>query len=102
MLKVNVPVGVFLVVEIVKTESPGPVIEGGLNVPVVVAGKPLTLKVTRLLNPFDVLTLAVYVVLDPFLTVRVAGDGYMVKVDTVSVTAVLWVKLPLVPVMVKT
>lgn|SRR5215472_1962336 len=102
MLKVNVPEGVDLVVEIVTTVVPLPVSEVGLNVAVVSAGKPLTLKVTTPLNPFCGVTVAVYVVLDPLLTVRVAGDGYMVKLDTVSVTEVLVVILPLVAVMVKT
>jgi hypothetical protein len=69
MLKVKVPVGVFLVVETVKTVFPLPVSEVGLNVAVVFAGKPLTLKVTTPLNPFIGLTVAVYVVLDPLLTV---------------------------------
>jgi hypothetical protein len=102
MFNVNVPAGVFLVVEIVTTVFPLPVIEVGLNLAVALAGKPLTLKVTTPLNPFIGLTVAVYVVLDPLLTVCDAGDGTMVKLDTVSVTAVLWVTLPLVPVMVKT
>jgi hypothetical protein len=102
MLNVNVPAGVFLVVEIVTTVFPLPVIEVGLNLAVAFAGKPLALKVTTPLNPFIGLTVAVYVVLDPLLTVCEAGDGTMVKLDTVSVTAVLWVTFPLVPLMVKT
>jgi hypothetical protein len=89
MLKLNVPEGVFLVVETVRTVFPPPVIEGGLNAAVVLAGKPLTLKVTTPLNPFMGLTVAVYVVLDPFLTVCAAGDGTMVKVPTVNVTDAL-------------
>ena len=75
MVKVNVPEGVCLVVEIVTTVVPLPVTEVGLNVAVVLAGKPLTLKVTTPLNPFCGVTVAEYVVLDPFLTVCVAGDG---------------------------
>lgn len=75
MVRLNVPVGVCLVVETVKTEFPPPVIDGGLNVPVVFAGKPLTLKVTTPLNPFTGVTTAVYVVLAPFLTFCAAGDG---------------------------
>ena len=102
MLKVNVPAGVCLVVEIVTTVVPLPVIEVGLNVAVVLAGKPLTLKVTTPLNPFCGVTVAVYVVRDPLFPLCVAGDGYMVKLDTVSVTDVLVVILPLVAVMVKT
>ena len=98
MVRLNVPEGVFLVVETVKTEFPPPVTEGGANVPVVFAGKPLTLKVTTALNPFCGLTVAVYVVLAPFLTVCTAGDGTTVKLDTDSVTVVLCVMLPLVPV----
>jgi hypothetical protein len=102
MLKVNVPEGVCLVVETVTAVVPLPVIEVGLNVAVVFAGKPLTLKVTTPLNPFCGVTVARYDVLDPFLTVCVAGDGYMVKLDIVSVTDVLVVILPLVAVMVMT
>ena len=75
MVNLNVPVGVCLVVETVKTEFPLPVIDFGLKVPVVFAGKPLTLKVTTPLNPFCGVTTAVYVVLAPFLTVCAAGDG---------------------------
>ena len=44
MLKVNVPASVFLVVEIVTTVFQ--LTEVGLNVAIVLAGKPLTLKVT--------------------------------------------------------
>ena len=102
MLKVNVPDGVLLVVEIVTTVLPLAVIEVGLNVAVVFAGKPLTLKVTTPLNPFCGVTVARYDVLDPFLTVCLAGDGYMVKLDMVSVTDVLVLILPLVAVMVMT
>lgn len=102
MLKAYVPAGVFLEVEIVKTEFPAPVTEVGLNVAVAFAGKPLTLKVTTPLNPFCGLTVAVNVVLDPLLTVCAAGDGTMLKLPTVSVTDVLAVILPLVPVMVMT
>ena len=40
--------------------------------------------------------------MDPRFTFCEAGDGTMVKVATVSVTDVLVVILPLVPVMVKT
>ena len=100
MVNLNVPAGVPLVVETVKTEFPPPVIEGGLKVPVVPAGKPLTLKVTTPLNPFCGVTTAVYVALAPLLTVCVAGDGYIVKLDTDSVTVALRVVLPLVPVIV--
>lgn len=100
MVKVNVPAGVFLVVETVKTEFPPPVIEVGLKIPVAFAGKPLTLKVTTPLNPFCGLTVAVYVVLAPLLMFCAAGDGTTVKLDTDSVTAVLCVMLPLVPVIV--
>ena len=100
IVNLNVPAGVCLVVETVKTEFPPPVIERGLKVPVVLAGKPLTLKVTGPLNPFCGVTTAVYVVLAPLLTVCVAGDGYIVKLDTDSVTVALRVVLPLVPVIV--
>ena len=102
MDKVNVPEGVCFVVEIVTIVVPLPVSEVGINVAVVFAGKPLTLKVTTPLNPFCGVTVAVYFVLDPLLTVCVAGDGYMVKLDIVSVTDVLVVILPLVAVMVTT
>ena len=100
-LNVYVPTGVFFAVETVIVEDPEPLTELGLNVAVAFAGNPLTLNITVPLKPFTAVTFAVYVVLAPFLTVCDAGVAVRVKLDTTSVTVVLCVILPLVPVMVK-
>ena len=97
----KVPTGVFFMVDTVTVELPDPVTEVGLKVAVASAGKPLTLNATTPLNPFTAVIFAVYVVLAPFFTVCEPGVAEIVKLDTTSVTVVLWVRLPLVPVMVK-
>jgi hypothetical protein len=51
IVSVNVPVGVLERVEIVSLEVPEPVTDVGLNEALVREGKPLTLKLTVLLNP---------------------------------------------------
>ena len=99
-LNVYVPTGVFFDVETVMVEDPEPTTVLGLNVAVAFAGNPLALNVTVPLKPFTDVTFAVYVVLAPFLTVCDAGVAPRVKLCTTSVTVVLCVILPLVPVMV--
>lgn len=99
MFKVKVPVGFFPVLTVM-VDVPEPLIVLGLNDAVAPEGKPLTLSITVPLKPFTAATFAVYVVLAPFLTVCDAGVAVRVKVDTTSVTVVLCVRLPLVPVMV--
>jgi len=99
-VNVYVPTGVFFDVETVIVEDPEPITVLGLNVAVAFAGNPLALNVTVPLKPFTGATFAVYVVPAPFLTVCDAGVAVRVKLDTTSVTVVLCVILPLVPVMV--
>ena len=102
-VSVYVPVGVLVAVRTVRVELPEPVTEVGLNEPVEFAGRPLTLKVTTPLNPPAAVTVAVYVVLEPRLTLCDEGDTVSMKVGfvTTRVTVVVCVKPPLVPVMVK-
>ena len=100
MFSLNVPAGVFLLVETVKTEVPAPFTVAGLKVAVVPAGRPVTLNVTVPLNPNTDATFAAYLVLFPFTTVSDAGDAVSVKPETFTTTEVVWVTLPLVPVIV--
>ena len=53
MVSVYEPVAVAAAVPTVKTEEPEPVTEVGLNVPVAPAGRPLMVKLTTPLKPFD-------------------------------------------------
>jgi hypothetical protein len=104
MVNVEVPVGVLLVVETLRVELPWPVTDVGLNVQVVFEGQPLRLNVTTPLNPFEAVTVAVYVVLRPRLTDRLEGVAAIVKLPvafTTSVTDVLWTRMPLVPLIVR-
>jgi len=89
-------------VETVTVELPDPVTEAGLKVAVAPDGRPLTLNMTTPLNPFTDVIFAVYVVLAPFFTVCEPGVAAIVKFDTTNVTVVVWITLPLVPVIVKT
>ena len=60
IVKVNVPSGVEDVVTIVSLEVPAPpAIEVGANVPVVFAGKPVTLSATVPANPLSADTVTV-------------------------------------------
>lgn len=92
------------VVETVSVELPGGVSDVGLNVHVAREGQPVTLRLTLLLNPFKAPRVAVYVVADPRLTVRLEGDAVRVKSGvkpvTVRLTVVLCCVLPPVPVTV--
>jgi hypothetical protein len=102
IVSVNVPRGVLDFVETVIVELPEPVMEPGLNDAVARDGNPLTLRLTLPLNPLLGVTVTVYVVEFPRFTERVAGDAEIEKLGgfaefTVSVTLVVWVKLPDVP-----
>jgi hypothetical protein len=81
-------------VEIVTTVFP--LIEVGLTATIVLAGKPLTLKVTTpsIHSLFSRLPCMSFWIL---LTVCIAGDGTMVTLDIVSVTDVVVVILPHIP-----
>lgn len=58
MVRVNIPLGVDLLVLTVRVDVPEPVTEVGLNVPVARRGSPLTLKLTVPVNPFKAFTVA--------------------------------------------
>jgi hypothetical protein len=73
MVRVDVPVGVLLAVETVRVEFPEPVTDVGLNWPVAPDGKPLTLRLTVPVNPFKAVTVVVYVVWLPCVTVCELG-----------------------------
>jgi hypothetical protein len=57
IVKVELPVGVVLAVVIVSVELPPTLTEVGLNVPVALAGRPLTLKPIVPVKPFTALAL---------------------------------------------
>lgn len=56
-VRVTEPVGVFLLVEMVKAEEPGPVRDLGLKVALVRRGKPETEKLMVPLKPVPAVTL---------------------------------------------
>ena len=77
----------------------------GLKLAFTPAGRPLALKLTLPENPFVPVTVTLYVVLPPAVTVREVGDGLKEKSGeggafTTRVTAVVCVSDPLVPVIV--
>ena len=83
-----------------------PVTDSGLKLALEWKGKPLTLKSTVPENPFIAVTVTVKLVLEPRITVWLEGAAIIEKSGdggalTTSVTVVLWVKLPLMPVMVR-
>src|SRR5215831_5913668 len=86
-------------------EEPEPVTELGLKLALAPVGKPLAVRPTTPLNPPDPVTVAVYEVPLPAVTVCDAGDAETEKSPTTgalttSVTEAVWVTAPLVPVMV--
>ena len=88
----------------VRVEVPDPVTDVGLNVPVAPVGKPLTVNPTTPVNPPVAVTVGVYVVLPPCVTLCDAGDEVSVKLGgplTTSVVVAVWERAPLVPLMVK-
>jgi hypothetical protein len=103
-VNVELPAGVLPVVVIVSVDVPDVVTEVGLNDAVAPVGSPLALRFTVPVNPFKAPIVAVYVVDPPAVTVRELGDAEIVKSGaalTTSVTVVLCVRVPLVPVSVK-
>ena len=62
-----------------RVEEPEPVTEVGLKLAVAPAGKPLTLNATEPVNPPDAVTVAVYEVPAPAVTLCEAGVAAMVK-----------------------
>lgn len=77
----------------------------GLKLPAAPAGSPLMLRVTAALKPLTLPTFTVKVVVPPWLMAWLAGDALNEKSGgggavTTNVALVVWLKLPLVPVMV--
>jgi hypothetical protein len=73
VVKVNVPVGVFEAVATVRVEFPDAVTEAGLYDAVAPAGSPLALNATVPVKPLVGVTVTVYVVLAPCVTVWLEG-----------------------------
>src|SRR5713101_827789 len=105
MVRVEVPVAEVLVA-MVSVAEPGAFTELELNVAVTPAGAPLTLSPTAPLKPFRAPTLTVELVLLPAVTVNELGLAETEKSGgggtgfTCKGTLSVWVRLPLVPVMV--
>ena len=101
-----VPSGVVELLVTVSVELPAPVTVAGTKLGVAPAGSPLALSVTTPVNPFSATMLAVDVVALPASTVCVLGVTVKLKLGgggtaaTVMLTFAVWVKFPLVPVMV--
>ena len=101
IVSVELAAGVVPDVVTVSVDEPVlPVILVGLNTAVAPAGKPETVNPTFPASPFTAVLLIVYVVLPPITTCCVAGFPVSVKFLTASVTVVLFVADPLVPVTV--
>lgn len=98
----EVPTGVELEVLMVNVEDPDPVMVVGLNVAVAPAGSPLAPKVTVPEKPFWAVIVVVKVVPKPAVTVWLFGLVPMEKSGcpvTPRVIFAVWVRLPLVAVM---
>src|SRR3954447_12185469 len=100
--------GVFRLelVETVRVDVPEPVRAAGAKLAVVQVGSPVTLRFTAPANPPEGVTVTEYVVLAPRATVRELGETPMEKSPppaavTTNVTVVVWIRLPLVAVIVK-
>ena len=91
-----------MVVTVICVE-PDPVTEAGLNAAVAPVGNPLTLNVVAEAYPLSAVTLTEYVVLPPDAIDCVAGVAARLKsaaAVTTSVALAVWLRLPLVAVMV--
>lgn len=105
MVNVKVPDGVEVVVVTDMVDEPEPVTDVGLKLALAPAGNPPTLKLTLPPNPPDPVTVAVYEVLPPAVTVAEAGVAEIEKSPTTgafttSVTEAVWLSVPLAPVIV--
>lgn len=103
MVKVKLPSGAVLFAFKVKTAAV--VVLLGLNEAVIFFGRPEMDRFTAPLNPLTGLTVMVLVPFFPREMVRLLGAAERLKFDcgaaaTISVTEVVCVKFPLVPVMV--
>ena len=89
----------------VRVELPPAVTEDGLRVAVIPAGAPLALRLTVPAEPLVTAVLMVAVPLLPCWMLKALGEALIEKsleagAVTVTVTAVLWVTVPSVPVTV--
>ena len=105
IVKVNVPFGELVLVEMVRVELPEPVTEVGLKAPLLPDGTPVTLRTTAPAKPFCGAIVTAYVVTAPRFTLREDGAAEIEKSPvcgafTLSVTVVERTKVPPVPVMV--
>jgi len=104
IVKVELPVGVLLAVVIVSVALPPTLTDVGLNVPVALAGRPLTLRLIVPVKPLTALVLTEYEVPPPGFTVCELGVADSVNDAgpvTLRVTFVVLVSEPLVPVIVR-
>jgi hypothetical protein len=104
IVNVEVVGGVTPEVLIVNVDVPVlPVIVAGLKAAVAPAGRPVTVNATSPVSPFSAVLLTEYVVLPPTATTCVPGVADKANTGTaftMTVAFVVWVRLPLVPVMV--
>ena len=91
---------VVLLVLTLRVEEPEPVTEVGLKLALAPVGSPPALKLTVPVKPFNAVTLAVYVVFEPWVTVREDGVADNKKALTTRVTVVVLIAWPLLPVIV--
>src|SRR4051812_40159988 len=78
-VRVELPLGVDVVVVTVKVELPAPVIEPGLKLAVAPDGRPVTVRPILPAKPLIAVVLMVYVTVPPRWVVRDDGDDEMVK-----------------------
>ena len=88
-----------------RVDEPEPVRDDGVKLVEARDGAPLALRLTFPVNPPEPVTVTVYVVLEPRVTVWVAGEALMEKsalpaAFTTRVTLAEWFKAPLVAVTV--
>ena len=91
---------VVLLVLTLRVEEPEPVTEVGLKLALAPVGRPPALKLTVPVKPFNAVTLAVYVVFEPWVTVREDGVADNEKALTTRVTVVVLIAWALLPVIV--
>jgi hypothetical protein len=95
-----VPTGVFGFVVIVKVVVPEPVTEVGTNEELARAGNPLRRKLTGAANGPNAATDTVNVVVQYLPTVWLLGEAEIEKSATCRETFAVWLRLPLVAVIV--
>ena len=84
IVRVKFPACVVVLVVTSIVDDPEPVTVGGLKLALAPAGNPLTLKPTVPANPPDPVTVAVYDVFPPAVTVAEAGVAAMEKSPTIG------------------